>query len=157
MTSLPRTLPNHTYRGPKLSRNLDAEQTRNTRQVWELRTYAHLVHSDRAKRARWAELDDFRQGMAKYIAYSYAGDLYHLVTVVEAMLRDPAMDDRGLLIQILTVRRRAAGLCHRSRRRRSVWPASSGWGRALSADDGFIVSSPVGQSCNALEMGARLL
>lgn len=34
---------------------------------------------------------------------SYAGDLYHLVTVVEAMLRDPKLHEHGVRTHVLTI------------------------------------------------------
>lgn len=79
------------------------------RDVWELWTYSHVLHVDAAKRAIWAGLGSLRQGMAKFIAYVYAGDLYHLVTVVEAMLRDPQLDDRGVRMQVLAIDPRLTG------------------------------------------------
>jgi hypothetical protein len=79
-------------------------ETATPRAVWELWTYSQVLHTDPAKRATWADLDGMRQGMAKFIAHSYAGDLYHLVTVVEAMLRDPQLDHRGLKMQFLATR-----------------------------------------------------
>jgi len=52
----------------------------------------------------WAELPQFRQGMAKFVAYAYAAELFHLVTVVEAMLRDPSLDHRGVEMLIYGTR-----------------------------------------------------
>jgi hypothetical protein len=72
------------------------------RQVWELWAYSHVVHTDAVKRAIWSSLDSYQQGAARFIAYSYAGDLFHVVTVAEAMLRDSTLDDRGVLMQALT-------------------------------------------------------
>ncbi len=80
------------------------------RDVWELWTYSHLVHTDADKRAKWAALPPFQQAFAKFAAYRYAGDLYHLVTVVEAMLRDRDLDDRGVHTQLLTVRPEIRGM-----------------------------------------------
>ena len=74
------------------------------RDVWELWTYGYILHTDEAKRARWAGMNSIQQGMAQYVAYAYAAGLFHLVTVVEAMLRDPAIDDRHVHIQILAPR-----------------------------------------------------
>jgi hypothetical protein len=71
------------------------------RQVWELWTYGFLLHTDMAKRAVWSGLDDYQKGAAKFVAYSYAADLFHLVTVVEAMLRDPLLDASGVRMQEL--------------------------------------------------------
>jgi hypothetical protein len=79
------------------------------RLVWELWTYSQVLHTDASKRTAWARLDQMKQGMARFIAYSYAGDLYHLVTVVEAMLRDPSLDDRGVRMQMLATRPEFAG------------------------------------------------
>lgn len=79
------------------------------RDVWKLWTYSHVLHVDAAKRAVWARFDNLQQGMAKFIAYAYAGDLYHLVTVIEAMLRDPGLDDRGVKMQVLAIDPRLAG------------------------------------------------
>lgn len=80
------------------------------RDVWELWMYSHLVHLDPDKRATWAALPPHDQALAKFIAYCYAGDLYNLVTVVEAMLRDSSLDDRGVRLQILTIDPRFAGM-----------------------------------------------
>jgi hypothetical protein len=74
------------------------------RKVWELWTYAHILHPDPLKREQWAALSEPLREMAKYVAYAYAGDLYHLVTVVEAMLRDPKVDDRQVNMQYLAPR-----------------------------------------------------
>lgn len=74
------------------------------RDVWELWAYGFILHTDLDKRARWEAMDEVLQGMAKYVAYAYAGSLYHLVTVVEAMLRDPAADDRQVTMQVLAPR-----------------------------------------------------
>ena len=65
------------------------------RQVWELWTYSHILHSEEAKRKTWAELDQVLQGMARFVAYAYAIELFHLVTVVEAMLREHGLDHRA--------------------------------------------------------------
>jgi hypothetical protein len=80
------------------------------RDVWELWTYSHLMHLDPDKRAKWAALKPYQQAYAKFISYWYAGDLYHLVTVVEAMLLDKALDDRGVRMQILTINPRFADM-----------------------------------------------
>lgn len=80
------------------------------RDVWELWTYSHLVHLDADKREKWAALEQHEQALAKFTAYWYAGDLYHLVTVIEAMLRDTALDDRGVRMQVLTIDPRFRGM-----------------------------------------------
>jgi hypothetical protein len=80
------------------------------RSVWELWTYSQVLHTDPVKRATWADLQAYEQGMAKFIAYAYAGDLYHLVTVVEAMIRDPELDDRGVRMRVLATRAEYAGV-----------------------------------------------
>ncbi len=80
------------------------------RDVWELWTYSHLMHTDADKRAKWAALPSFEQAFAKFAAYWYAGDLYHLVTVVEAMLRDRNLDDRGVRTQLVIVRPEFTGM-----------------------------------------------
>jgi hypothetical protein len=72
------------------------------RDVWELWMYSYHVHLDKDKRAK-AALEPYQQAYAKFISYRYAGDLYQLVTVVEAMLRDEDLDDRGVRMQILTI------------------------------------------------------
>ena len=74
------------------------------RQVWELWAYSHLLHTDAAKRKKWAGLDQVVQGMAKFVTYVYAGELFHLTTVVEAMLRDADLDDRGVRMLIYGTR-----------------------------------------------------
>jgi hypothetical protein len=74
------------------------------RDVWELWAYGFILHTDLDKRARWESLDEVVQGMGKYVAYAYAGSLYHLVTVVETMLRDPDADDRHVTMQVLAPR-----------------------------------------------------
>jgi hypothetical protein len=72
------------------------------RHVWELWAYSHLMHVDKAKRAIWSSLGTWQQGAAKFMAYSYAVDLFRVVTVFEAMLRDRTLDDRGVLMQAVT-------------------------------------------------------
>jgi hypothetical protein len=62
------------------------------RQVWELWTYGFVLHDDPDKREKYASLDPLRQGMVRWISHVYAADVYHVVTVVEAMLRDPELD-----------------------------------------------------------------
>jgi len=62
------------------------------RDVWELWTYGHVLHTDPAKRETYAALDELQQGMVRWISHVYAADVYHVVTVVEAMLLDPALD-----------------------------------------------------------------
>lgn len=62
------------------------------RQVWELWTYGFVLHDDQDKRERYAALDTLRQGMVRWISHVYAADVYHVVTVVDAMLRDPELD-----------------------------------------------------------------
>ena len=42
--------------------------------------------------------------MAKFVALVYAAELFHLVTVVEAMLRDATLDDRGVRMLVYGVR-----------------------------------------------------
>jgi hypothetical protein len=79
------------------------------RQVWELWTYSQIIHSNASKRATWASLDTYQQGAAKFVAYGYAADLFHVVTVAEAMLRDRTLDDRGVRGQVLTFDPRLAG------------------------------------------------
>jgi hypothetical protein len=74
------------------------------RDVWEFWAYGFILHTDPDKRERWAAMHEVKQGMAKFVAYAYAGDLYHLVTVVEAMLRDPGIDHRQVLCQYLAPR-----------------------------------------------------
>lgn len=59
------------------------------RAVWEFWTYSQVLHTDPNKRAAWSSLNAMQQEMAKFVAFGYAGDLFHLVTVVEAMLRAP--------------------------------------------------------------------
>jgi hypothetical protein len=49
-------------------------------------------------------MDEVLQGMAKFVAFAYAGNLYHLVTVVELLLRDPNADDRQVTMQVLAPR-----------------------------------------------------
>ena len=80
------------------------------RDVWELWMYSHLVHLDSDKRAKWAALEPWEQVLAKFTAYWYAGDLFHLVTVVEAMLLDRTLDDRGVRMQVLTINPEFAGM-----------------------------------------------
>jgi hypothetical protein len=43
------------------------------------------------------------------VAYSYAGDLFHVVTVVEAMLRDKTLDEGAVLMQVLAFDPRLTG------------------------------------------------
>jgi hypothetical protein len=74
------------------------------RDVWELWAYSHHLHPDEEKRKIWANLQQFQQGMAKFVAYAYATELFHLVTVVEAMLRDPGLDHRGVEMLIFGTR-----------------------------------------------------
>ena len=74
------------------------------RDVWELWAYSHLLHVDRAKREKWAGLGQPVQGMAKFVAFVYAAELYHLVTVVEAMLLDAKLDDRGVRMLVYGTR-----------------------------------------------------
>lgn len=42
--------------------------------------------------------------MAQYVAYAYTANLFHLVAVIEAMLRDPSIDDRQVWMQLLAPR-----------------------------------------------------
>jgi hypothetical protein len=74
------------------------------RDVWEFWAYGFVLHTEVDKRTRWNAMDPVLQGMAKYVAYAYAGSLFHLVTVVEAMLRDASLDDRHVDMQILAPR-----------------------------------------------------
>jgi hypothetical protein len=74
------------------------------RDVWELWAYGFILHTDPDKRARWEAMDEVLQGMAKFVAFAYAGNLYHLVTVVEMLLRDPEADDRHVTMQVLAPR-----------------------------------------------------
>jgi hypothetical protein len=78
--------------------------TATPRDVWELWAYGFILHTDREKRARWDAMDEVLQGMAKFVAFAYAGNLYHLVTVVELLLRDPNADDRQVTMQVLAPR-----------------------------------------------------
>lgn len=73
------------------------------RDVWELWTYSHLIHLDENKRAKWAALQPWERELAKFAAYWCAGDLYHLVAVIEAMLRDRNLDGQGVRTQVLTI------------------------------------------------------
>jgi hypothetical protein len=62
------------------------------RDVWELWTYGYVLHTDQAKRETYEALDELVKGMVRWISHVYAADLYHVVAVVEAMLRDPSLD-----------------------------------------------------------------